>query len=145
MIDTGLHATERSPVPSSAGASSDGQTMRAMPIAVAALRRRAITFAAAHGASEQLLKDVALAISEAVANVVKYAYDPDEPGPVHFAAGAADGVLEIVISDSGLGFRPGSSDGLGLGLSLIAQRTAEFRIEQRPRSTEVRMRFHLAR
>jgi anti-sigma regulatory factor (Ser/Thr protein kinase) len=116
----------------------------AIPVAVAALRHEASLFAAAHGAGKRLAGDVALAVSEAVTNAVKYAYGPDGEGRVQLAAAVADGWLEIRVSDRGRGFQPGRSDGLGLGLSLIADLAAEMTVVQGPEGTEIRMRFALA-
>jgi anti-sigma regulatory factor (Ser/Thr protein kinase) len=88
--------------------------------------------------------DLRLAVSEAVGNAVLHAYDEGERGEIHFAADIEDGSLEIVISDDGHGFRSGSSEGLGLGLGIIANVCADFSIRQRaPRGTEVWMRFLL--
>lgn len=86
------------------------------------MRQRATAFAAAHGADSDLQADVALAISEAVTNAVKYAYSPQEPdGQVLLTASARRSWLEFDISDQGNGFREGESSGLGLGLQLIAK------------------------
>ncbi len=51
---------------------------------------------------------------------------------------------ELIVTDRGRGFREGTSGGLGLGLSIIAEMTTELTIEQAPEGTEVRMRFALA-
>jgi anti-sigma regulatory factor (Ser/Thr protein kinase) len=116
----------------------------AVPDSVSLLRGTIGAFAAAHGAEAMLMGDIALAVSEAVGNVVVHAYDPGEHGIVHFAADVEDGSLEIVISDEGHGFRSGSSEGLGLGLGVIASMCADFSIRQGdPRGTEVWMRFLL--
>jgi anti-sigma regulatory factor (Ser/Thr protein kinase) len=134
---TEIQRTTR-PVPLVAG------DVAAMPESVGLLRGTIGAFAAAHGAEGMLMGDIALAVSEAVSNVVVHAYEPGEDGIVHFAADVEDGSLEIVISDDGHGFRSGSSEGLGLGLGILASACADFGIRQRaPRGTEVWMRFVL--
>lgn len=115
----------------------------ANPVAVAALRRQASAFAASHGADERLAGDVALAVSEAVTNAVKYAYGSNKEGRVQLAASVAGGWLEIRVADRGRGFQPGQSNGLGLGLALIADLAAEMTVLQGPEGTEIQMRFAL--
>lgn len=117
---------------------------RAVPAAVPALRHSASEFAAAHGAGRELVEKVALAVSEAVTNAVKYAYGPVGEGSVELTASLAGGWLEIVVGDEGGGFRPGESTGLGIGLSLVAQMSGDLRIEQSARGTTVTMRFPLS-
>jgi serine/threonine-protein kinase RsbW len=116
----------------------------AVAATVPLLRHRASAFAAAHGAGKDLVDDVALAVSEAVTNAVKYAYDPGDDGRVQLAAKAGHGWLEVRVIDHGHGFRAGESGGLGLGLALIAELTAELTVVQGPTGTELRMRFALA-
>jgi serine/threonine-protein kinase RsbW len=114
----------------------------ARPAAVPALRRRAIAFVTENGAGEELAADVALAVSEAITNVVKYAYGP-EGGTVEFDAAADKGWLEIRVRDQGSGFSRGNSPGLGLGLTLIADLCTDLAIVQESTGTEVRMRWAL--
>jgi anti-sigma regulatory factor (Ser/Thr protein kinase) len=142
-----MTASERESGPPSqavAGPSTLGLTVSATPSVVADFRREARAFALANGADHKLLHDISLAVSEAVTNVVKYAYyAEDHPNPVRLSASAANDWLEFAVSDQGRGFREGHSDGLGLGLSLIAKVTAELAIDQGRHGTEVRMRFAL--
>lgn|GEM_PF-1087105 len=118
----------------------------ATPEAIAKLRHQAAEFAAAQGADAKLTADVALAVSEAVTNVVKYAYGPGGAktgGKVELHGEISSGWLEIRVCDGGDGFGKGSSDGLGLGLSIMASLSAELTIVQEGEGTEVRMRFPL--
>jgi serine/threonine-protein kinase RsbW len=118
----------------------------ATPGAIAKMRHRAAEFAAAHGADEKLRNDVALAISEAVTNVVKYAYGPGQGatgGKIELHGEVSSGWLELRVCDDGDGFGKGASDGLGLGLSIMASLSAELTIVQEGDGTEVRMRFPL--
>ena len=115
----------------------------ATPVAVPHLRSLASRFAAEHGAPEDLAFDIALVVSEAVTNAVKYAYESDAEGTVALAAAVDDGFLLFTVRDEGAGFGSGSSDGLGLGLSIIARLSAEMTVVQAGEGTEVRMRFAL--
>lgn len=117
---------------------------RAAPTAVPTLRHAASEFAVAHGARNELVERIALAVSEAVTNAVKYAYGATGEGTVELTASLAGEWIEIVISDEGGGFRAGGSSGLGIGLSLVAQMSGDLRIEQSRRGTKVTMRFPLS-
>lgn len=116
----------------------------AEPASVPTLRHRAREFAAAHGADERLVADVALAVSEAVTNVVKYAYEAGTAGNIELAGSTEGDQLEIWVRDRGTGFGKGSDDGLGLGLSIIARLCDDMKIVQEGAGTEVRMRFALS-
>jgi anti-sigma regulatory factor (Ser/Thr protein kinase) len=58
-------------------------------------------------------------VTEAVANAVVHAY-PDGEGFVWFDCDVEDGVLEVVIADTGDGFALPRSPGLGVGLAIVA-------------------------
>jgi hypothetical protein len=136
--DGGGLATVPSTVPLLAGA------LPALPEAVPAVRHAVVTFARAHGAGGALLGHIKLAVSEVVANAVQHAYEPGTPGLVHVTADVEHGALEIVVADDGRGFRPGETNGLGVGLPAVAGVTADSAITQRfPHGTEVWMRFLL--
>jgi anti-sigma regulatory factor (Ser/Thr protein kinase) len=114
----------------------------AVPESVTMLRHLVIAFAAAQGVDGKLLGDIGLAVSEAVGNVIAHAYEDDRPGAVHLAADVEEASLEIVVADDGEGIREKESDGLGVGLALIADICADFAIrERRPMGTEIWMRF----
>ena len=104
------------------------------------------SFAAALGASARVQHDIALAVSEAVTNAVLHGYGGDDPNAhVQIVADVEDGALEIVITDDGPGMRAAvPSEGLGLGLGLIARSASRFTVRDRdPHGTEVWMRFEL--
>jgi serine/threonine-protein kinase RsbW len=115
----------------------------AVPTSVPQVRRAVVAFAADHGADEAVAARVALAVTEAVTNVVLHAYAPgDETGLVHVVADVADDAIEVVVADDGEGFRPGGSPGLGAGLGIVAESGDDFAIAQRPHGgVEVWMRF----
>jgi serine/threonine-protein kinase RsbW len=118
-------------------------TLPAEPASVPTLRRRASRFAEQLGVAEDVVADVALAVSEAVTNAVKYANVAEGEGVVELSAAKSGGWLEVRVRDRGEGFGKGSSDGLGLGLSIIARLCADLKIVQEGDGTEVRMRFPL--
>ena len=78
------------------------------------------------GASEEAIADLKLAVTEAVANAVRHAYPPGEPGTVTIELKSAGGRLEIVVSDTGKGLGDGDPSPVGvaagesgMGLSII--------------------------
>jgi serine/threonine-protein kinase RsbW len=121
-----------------------GLDRAALPETAGEVRRQLTEFAAAHGASRWLQADIALAVTEAVTNVIVHAYPAGRGGSLFIAADIEQGELEIVVTDHGEGFRPGTSPGLGAGLSIIAETTSEFAIrEHPPTGIELWMRFTL--
>ncbi len=110
---------------------------------VTTLRHRAAKFAAAHGAGAALVADINLAVSEAVTNAVKYAAKVAGPSTIGLAAAAKGDRLEFRVSDKGRSFGRGSSDGLGLGLAIIARLCDDLQIVQEGTGTTVQMRFEL--
>jgi serine/threonine-protein kinase RsbW len=117
---------------------------RATPKLIPTFRRRARDFAAAHGATPKVVEAVALAVTEAVTNVVKHAYEPKTTDRAVWLKGlVADDLLEITVWDRGLGFREAARPGLGVGLSIIADMSAALEIDQSANGTSLRMRFPL--
>jgi anti-sigma regulatory factor (Ser/Thr protein kinase) len=100
--------------------------------------------AAAAGATAEQLDAIRLACSEALTNVVLYAYWA-QPGHIHVTARAVANEFWVLIADSGCGIHAGpDSDRLGLGLALIADMTDGFAVVERSTGgTEVRLRFLL--
>lgn len=113
------------------------------PSTITALRHRAADFATEQGVADGLVADIALAVSEAVTNVVRYAYGPSG-GTVELAASTDPEWLEICVRNSGDGFSPGPSEGLGLGLTLIADLCSNLAIAQESTGIEVKMRWALS-
>jgi anti-sigma regulatory factor (Ser/Thr protein kinase) len=111
---------------------------------IGGIRRAVLALADARGAGKTAQADIALAVSEACANVVMHAYlgDP-EPGPLTAAAYHDNRELVVVITDEGRGMVPRpDSPGLGLGLPLITRLTERVEISDfAPTGTEVRMTF----
>lgn len=117
-------------------------TMPADPASVPKLRHRASQFAVEHGAGQLVVDDVALAVSEAVTNAVKYA-GVGGAGVVELSGERRGSSIEVVVRDRGEAFGKGSADGLGLGLAIIARLCSDLKIVQEGDGTEVRMRFPL--
>jgi serine phosphatase RsbU (regulator of sigma subunit)/anti-sigma regulatory factor (Ser/Thr protein kinase) len=108
-------------------------TYPAAPGAVASARHDVTAFAAAHGASETLCGDVALAVSEACTNVVVLAYRhrTGGPGEMHVEVASEGHALRVTVEDEGCGVRPrGDSPGVGLGLQIIARTTSAFEVQR---------------
>jgi serine/threonine-protein kinase RsbW len=113
----------------------------ATPASVARARAEVARFAGSCAIDEPV--DIALAVSEAVTNVVLHAYRDGRPGRVRIVACMRPLELVIVVRDYGCGMRPHpGSPGAGLGLSIIGAATSEMRVE-RPDDggTRVRLRF----
>jgi anti-sigma regulatory factor (Ser/Thr protein kinase) len=116
----------------------------AVATSVATMRHRARAFAAAHAGDPDLQDAVALVISEAVTNAVKYAYGHlEHDGEIRLSGSARQDWLEFEVSDQGNGFREGESTGLGLGLQLIAKLSSDMKIVEGPTGTCIQIRFAL--
>jgi serine/threonine-protein kinase RsbW len=120
----------------------------AEPRAVSLARAVLTRFAEREGAPKAVRSALALAVTEACANVVLHAYaDRDTPGELKVRACVAEAVLVVEVADEGRGMVPRlDSPGLGLGLPLIAEMSDAFEIlTHHDRSgVVVRMRFNLA-
>jgi serine/threonine-protein kinase RsbW len=113
----------------------------ATPEAASSVRREIASFATRHGVDEGA--DVALAVSEAVANVVQHAYRNGESGRLRVVACAYPTEVVTVVRDYGCGMRPHpESPGAGFGLSIMGAAASEMKVE-RPDDggTRIRLRF----
>lgn len=70
------------------------------------------------------VEGIALAVSEAVANAVAYAYVEDRPGIVELSASASPLEVLVTVRDHGNGLTGDGSGGAGYGL-LIIRRLAQ--------------------
>lgn len=96
------------------------------------------------GATGRQLENVALAVSEAVANVVRHAYPPGSPGTVTVDARVDDHVIEVIVCDEGSGMpAPSEQPGSGLGLLIIARVAESLELKDAAPGVELRMTFPL--
>jgi serine/threonine-protein kinase RsbW len=112
--------------------------------AVPRLRGLARSYAAAsYGLDDEQAAVIAMAVTEAAANVVQHAYR-DQAGMIEFAAEARDCELRVCVCDTGVGMdNPSPNRGIGAGLRIM-RRLAETRIESQPGGgTRVELRFAL--
>jgi serine/threonine-protein kinase RsbW len=120
-------------------------TLPAAAESVPEARHAVVRLAREAGATERVLADVALAVSEACTNVVLHAYrDHDQPGKLSIDADVHERVLEIVVSDEGSGVQPREdSPGLGLGMALMAAVATGVELDHDGAATRVRLTFDL--
>ena len=87
-----------------------------------------------------------LAVSEAITNVVMYAYPGRRPGMARVVARLdASGDLKIAVADDGVGLTSAPSQGVGHGLTIIEKVADELNVVSAPDSgTKVEMTFRLA-
>jgi anti-sigma regulatory factor (Ser/Thr protein kinase) len=112
--------------------------------AIPEVREAVSEFATTAGVGGEQLEAIKVAASEALTNIVLYAY-PARFGLMHVTAELAGGELWLLIADSGCGLHAGrEGEGLGLGLALIAELSDGFSVVERSSGgTELRMRFDL--
>jgi anti-sigma regulatory factor (Ser/Thr protein kinase) len=101
---------------------------------VGPLRRWVEELCGEAGATRRQCSDVALAVSEALSNVVMHAYvDRPLPGPMRIRATHEDHRLIVEVEDDGVGIRPRiDSPGAGMGLALIAALATELEFASGP-------------
>ena len=95
---------------------------------------------------DEVIADIALAVTEACTNAVVHAYR-DGGGTINVTASHADGVLTVTVRDHGGGMLSPRVDtpGLGVGLPVIAAIAQSVEIgSPQDGGTEVRMRFVLS-
>lgn len=113
----------------------------ATPEAGPKLRKELAAIARECGLGDQRVSDVKLAVTEAVTNVIRHAYD-GEPGEVTATADVEAGTLRIVIADKGAGMVSRSENpGLGLGLPLMARLADTIDVISNGHGTEIHMTF----
>ncbi len=108
-------------------------TLPARPENVAVIRHVLGAFAEALELPADVVADMRLAVTEACTNVVRHAYDEDEPGAIDVVIRPNGDRLDLIVCDSGRGIGP-SPDlaGPGLGLPLIAALADAVELERRP-------------
>jgi anti-sigma regulatory factor (Ser/Thr protein kinase) len=121
-------------------------TLPATAASVPQARHAVVELGREAGASERVLADVALAVSEACSNVVLHAYrEHDEPGALAVEATVNGSSLEVVVADEGGGVHPREdSPGLGMGLALMAAVATALQFDHDGAATRVHLTFELA-
>jgi serine/threonine-protein kinase RsbW/stage II sporulation protein AB (anti-sigma F factor) len=115
----------------------------AQPANVGPLRAAVVEFAQKLGFADT--GQIALAVSEALTNVVVHAYREGDPGDVRVVACDEPDRLVVVVRDYGAGMLPRTdSPGLGLGLPLISSMTDALQIEAAD-DTGTLLRMHFAK
>jgi len=85
---------------------------------------------------------IAIAVSEALTNVVVHAYRDSGVGPMRVSATMLADVLMVVVSDDGQGMTPRyDSPGMGMGLLLIDQLAGATDVDSDDGGTRLEMRF----
>ena len=85
---------------------------------------------------------IAIAVSEALTNVVVHAYRGNGLGRMRISATMLADVLLVVVSDDGQGMTPRSdSPGLGLGMPLITRIASATEVDSDHGGTRLEMRF----
>lgn len=119
-------------------------TEAAVPTNVRRIRHRVADAASEAGASRPVVEEVALCVSEAVANAAMHAYE-HVAGEVTVLVEAEDDLI-VVVRDEGRGLREprAGTNGGGFGLRIIKALSQDLSISSLPsQGTEVRMRFPL--
>jgi len=119
-------------------------SLPAVPSTVPQIRRGAVAFATAAGASAEMTDAVALAVSEAVTNAVVHAYAGEQPGVVSVQC-RRDGerlIVEVIDEGAGVAARE-DSPGVGHGLATIGALAQGLDVTSRSdgSGTVVRMSF----
>lgn len=108
-------------------------TWTAVPGTVPTARHAVLGHLTAADTSDPPLSDIALAVSEAVTNVVNHAYQGPDSGSVRVRVEVRPEEIEVMVEDDGSGMVPRpDSPGLGLGLPLIATVAERFDVRVSP-------------
>jgi anti-sigma regulatory factor (Ser/Thr protein kinase) len=118
--------------------------LSARPAAVTQLRHRATEFAAAAGASDEVIQAIALAVSETVTNAIVHAYDGEGGGEVRVSC-RVEGerfIVDVADDGAGIGVRH-TSPGVGHGLAMVGAlaQTLDIGLGPDARGTTVTMSF----
>lgn len=119
--------------------------LEAVPANVASARRMTREWSRQYGATPLQLESIALAVTEAVANIVRHAYPHTEAGVIRIDAEKEPGSLVFSIRDDGIGaHHPSANAGLGVGLPLIIELADDASLQPSSRGTHLVLRFRLA-
>lgn len=115
----------------------------ALPRSVGRLRAHARAYASAAGAGDEVVADVAFAVTEAATNAVQHAYVDRATGTVSLRCAAEPGRLLVRVLDDGRGMAVRTdSPGVGLGLAAMGRLAASLDVRARAGGgTEVALAF----
>jgi anti-sigma regulatory factor (Ser/Thr protein kinase)/putative methionine-R-sulfoxide reductase with GAF domain len=115
--------------------------LRAEPAVLSGARRLVRHWLRHHGASDEVLTEVAIAVSEACTNAIEHAYPPT-PSTFELEGRVLDGVATLIVRDSGR-WRPPRGTHRGRGLRMIESAMDELEVSTGETGTEVVMRRRL--
>ena len=116
--------------------------LAAEPQSAARARHAAVALALRLGAAADTCSSVAVAVTEAVANVVVHAYRNGLRGDVEVVIRGDARQLEVLVCDTGVGLSArDDSPGLGLGLGLMAELADVFEVYVGDATTGTRVRL----
>jgi anti-sigma regulatory factor (Ser/Thr protein kinase) len=101
----------------------------ARPEAIPKIRQEVEAHAERLGASQRSLADLKTVVSEACSNVVRYAYEDDEPGPLEVEVIPSEDAIKVLVSDRGSGITPkpdADLPNLHMGLPIIGALSSRF-------------------
>ena len=116
----------------------------AVPTGVAPARHAVTDLARRVGLAEEMIANVALAVSEAITNAVLHGYADCDTGYIEVAAHAQGVEFVVTVTDDGHGMVPRpDSPGLGMGLPIIARltQTLDVRSPESGNGTQLCMTF----
>ena len=118
------------------------QRLPAEPASLPRIRHSATAALAEIGFSDSEFRGaVALALSEAVGNVIQHAY-PNGAGDIDVSMLSNDHEIVITVADTGVGIdNAADSPGLGIGLQLIGRIATTWTISSDASGTAITMRF----
>ena len=127
----------------SAGCAAFSRTTTAVPRELPLLRRAVVEYAVGAGVPAPTLRDLALAVSEMLTNVIVHAYpDGRPPGPMTVSARVDGDELHVTVSDAGVGLPEGATPRFGLGLTIATDAADDLQLARADGGgTEVRLTF----
>jgi len=96
--------------------------------------------------NDRIAASIAVAVSEAVGNVVRHAYSGDRTGRVDIGAELEEETIRVTVTDGGDGMIPHPNrDNNGMGLPVIGRVADGVTVVSDGTGTRISMRFDLAR
>ena len=122
-------------------------SLPAQPESLAPCRRLLEAFLEALNAGRDARADVASAVGEATTNVVEHAYPQERAGALEVGLLEQDGLLLVLVEDSGTWAGDASAEARerGRGLKIMRALASRLTVRKRRAGTEVEMVFDLRR